>query len=266
MSQQESKLFPALLRYWRQKRGLSQLDLALSADVSARHVSFLETGRASPSKEMIFTLAGALNVPLREQNALLLAAGFPEAFVEEPSDSLPPLIERVLQRMFQQQEPYPMVVMDRTYDVIRSNEAATRLLSGFLVEPPTEKLNIMRMLFDPKQARSFIVDWEKVAKLLLSRLHRESLMRPSHALSELSSRLLSYPGVPESFRSPDLSGVSDPVVSFRLKRGDIEIGFITTVTVFDAPQNLTLSELHVESYFPLDEKTARYCEALARTQ
>jgi transcriptional regulator with XRE-family HTH domain len=259
MSQQESKLFSALLKYWRQKRGLSQLDLALSADVSARHVSFLETGRANPSREMILTLAAALDVPLREQNALLIAAGFPEAFAEEPSDALPPLIERVLQRMFQQQEPYPMVVLDRAYDVIRANDAGMRIFPHFLVEAPSGRLNIFRMLFDPKQARPFLADWERVARVLLSRLHRESLMRPSHVLSELLSELMAYPDVPESFRSPELSGVSEPVVSFRIKRGEVELAFMTTVTVFDAPQSVTLSELRVESYFPLDEKTAQFC-------
>ena len=265
MHQEESKLFSALLKYWRQKRGLSQLDLALAAEVSARHVSFLETGRARPSREMILGLPATLELPLREQNALLVAAGFSEAFPElKPTDGLPPMIERVLARMFAQQEPYPMVVLDRHYDVLRSNQGAAALLRHFIQEPPQERLNIMKLLFDPRLARAFIVDWERVARLLLSRLQRETLIRPSGAMSALLATLLAYPEVPTSFRRLDATVPNEPAIVFRMKRDDTEVAFLTTVTVFDAPAHMTLSELRVESYFPLDDQTAAFCEKLAR--
>jgi transcriptional regulator with XRE-family HTH domain len=262
---EESKLFSALLKYWRQKRGLSQLDLALAAEVSARHLSFLETGRARPSREMILGLASTLDLPLREQNALLVAAGFSEAFTESnPSGALPPVIERVLDRMFAQQEPYPMVALDRCYDVLRANQGAAALLSCFSKEPIKGRLNVLKLLFDPQQARGFVVEWERVARLLLSRLQRETLIRPSSALSTLLTTLLAYPEVPTSFRRLDATLPNEPVLVFRMKRDDTEVAFLTTVTVFDAPNHLTLSELRVESYFPLDDQTAAFCEKLAQ--
>src|SRR5688500_16409012 len=123
-------LFPALLRHWRTRRGLSQLDLALAADVSARHVSFLENGRAQPSREMVLRLASTLDVPLREQNSMLVGAGFGAEFPEPSLESgLSPAIEAALARMLKQQEPFPLVVMDRCYNALRTNLAATRVLS-----------------------------------------------------------------------------------------------------------------------------------------
>src|SRR5437899_2869377 len=129
MARSETRLFPALLRHWRTRRGLSQLDLAVAGDVSSRHVSFLETGRAQPSREMVLRLGATLNVPLRDQNDMLRAAGFDEAFTEPPLDGgLSPGIARAIDRMLAQHEPYPMTVLDRRYNVLRTNEGATRLL------------------------------------------------------------------------------------------------------------------------------------------
>ena len=206
----EAGLFPALLRHWRSRRGLSQLDLALAADVSPRHVSFLETGRAQPSREMVLRLGATLDVPLRDQNALLDAAGFAREFAEPSfADGLPDAISRTIDRMLAQQEPFPMVAMNRRYDVLRTNQAAARLLSTMIAQP------------------------EAV--------------------------------VPESFRQPDFSQPSEPILTIRLRAGDLDLAFLTTVTVFNAPQNVTLEEVRLESYFPLDEATTRACEQLAQT-
>jgi transcriptional regulator with XRE-family HTH domain len=263
MAHEPSRLFPALLRHWRGRRGLSQLDLALAADVSARHISFLETGRALPSREMILTLAAALDVPLRDQNEMLRAVGLPEAWSSADAGAMTAPIERAITRMLAQHEPYPMVVMNRRYDLVRSNEGATRMLGRFVAEPQalTPPVNLFQALFDPRLTRPFVVEWERVARQLLSRLHREALADPSNGeLAQLVTALLGYPGVPAAWRQPDFSLPSEPTVAVRLRRDALELGFLTTMTVFNAPQNLALEELRIESYFPLDEATARACE------
>lgn len=268
MQKNEARLFPALLRHWRTRRGLSQLDLALSADVSSRHVSFLETGRAQPSREMVLRLAATLSVPLRDQNALLRAVGLPPEYDEPRVDGgLSPAIDQALTRMLAQQEPYPLTVLDRRYDVVRTNAAGARLLPLFVAEPGAlaAGMNVFRMLFDRRLARDFVVDWPRVAKALVSRLHREALAHPEDDdLSELLASLFEYPDVPTDFRQPDFATPSEPTLSIRLKRGKLELGFFTTVTTFNAPQNVTLEELRIESYYPLDDATAEACARLAR--
>ncbi len=268
MRRPENGLFPALIKNWRNRRGWSQLDLALAADVSARHLSFLETGRAHPSREMVLRLAASLSVPLRDQNALLHAAGFAEAFAEPGLErGLGGPIGTALERMLAHQEPFPMIVMNRLYDVLRANAAATRVLAAMTLEPaavgPT--LNACRILFDPRLARPFVVEWEAVAAMMVSRLHRESLARPDDGeLAALVRDLMAYPDVPRSFREPDLTAASEPCLAIRLVRGDLRLAFLTTVTAFNAPQNVTLEELRIESYFPLDDATRAACEGLAR--
>ncbi|MEZ4297079.1 MAG: helix-turn-helix transcriptional regulator [Polyangiaceae bacterium] len=266
MSRDEGRLYPALLRHFRQRRGLSQLDLSLAADVSARHVSFLETGRAEPSREMVLRLASALDVPLRDQNQMLQAAGFTPEFAEPGIEGgLSAPIESALTRMLALHEPYPMVVMNRLYDVYRTNTGAQLFFGQVIADPSAvvPPLNLFRLAFDPRLARHAIVDWERTARALLSRLHRESLARAGDAsLAALVRDLLEYPDVPEDFRQPDFSLPSDPVLGLRLRCKGVDMSFLVTVTVFSAPQNVTLEELRIESYFPLDDATARACEAL----
>lgn len=246
---------------------MSQLDFALAADVSSRHVSFLETGRAQPSREMILRLGATLDVPLRDQNAMLEAAGFQPEFPEASFDTgLPPAIDKAIERMLAQQEPFPMVVMNRRYDVLRANHAAMAMLTRVVAEPAAlgAPPNAMRLLFDPRLARPYLEDWERIARALLSRLHREVLSRPNDAeLAGLLRSLAEYPDVPASFHEPDLSLPSEATLSFRLKKGELELAFLTTLTTFTAPQNVTLEELRIESYFPLDDRTTRACERLA---
>jgi transcriptional regulator with XRE-family HTH domain len=263
----EPGLLPALLRHFRTRRGLSQLDLALAAEVSARHLSFLETGRAQPSREMVLRLGGTLGLSLRDQNALLRAAGF-EAEFPEPRlfDGMPESVTRAITRMLEQQEPFPMVVLDRCYNVLQRNEATRRLLSRIIADPnalPTRP-NMLHVLFDPRLARCAVVDWERTARTLVSRIHRESLARPGDTeLAALVRSLFELPDVPPTFRQPDLSAPSEPTVVLRLRVEGVSLAFLTTVTAFSAPQNVTLDELRIESYFPLDEATARACERLA---
>jgi transcriptional regulator with XRE-family HTH domain len=255
-----------LLRYYRHQRGLSQLDLALAADVSARHVSFLETGRAQPTREMVLRLGATLVVPLREQNAMLLAAGLGPEFGEPRlSEEMPAPIERALERMLAQHEPFPMVAVDRCYDVVRWNEGARRLLSRIVVDPRAlpDRPNLVRAVFDRRLLRPAVVDWDGTARTLLSRLNRESLVRPGDSeLSALYLALLEYPDVPQDVRRPALSAPIDATFVLRLRLDEHVLAFFTAVTTFSAPQNVTLDELRIESYFPLDAETAAMCRRL----
>jgi transcriptional regulator with XRE-family HTH domain len=264
-----TRLYPAIMKYWRQQRGLSQLDLALAAEISSRHVSFLETGRAQPSRDMVLRLGAALNLTLRDQNALLEAAGFPPAFGEPTEQELAPEIEQVLQRMLAQHEPFPLVVVNRGYDVLQANRGALRLLKRFIAEPDAlgMPLNVLRLLFDSRLGRRFVLDWEHVAHLLLTRVHREVLSRPNDAvLATFLDELCAYPEVPRSWRQPDFSARSEPALILRLRRDELEVSFLTTITTFNAPQNVTLEEMRIDSYFPLDPQTERVCTSLAEQE
>jgi transcriptional regulator with XRE-family HTH domain len=246
---------------------MSQLDLAVAADVSSRHVSFLETARAKPSREMVLRLAATLDVPLRDQNEMLRAGGFAAEFAEPSAlGELPTSISHAIERMATLSEPFPFTVLDRAYNVLRTNVAAMRVLGPFMASPAEmpARLNVFHLLFDPRQCRSFVVDWEHVARAMVARLHREVLARSGDAeLTALLHSLFEYPGVSESWRQPDFSAPSEPVATFRLKRGDLELGFLSTITAFNAPGNVTLEELRFETYLPLDEPTERACRRLA---
>jgi len=247
---------------------MSQLDLALAAEVSARHVSFLETGRSRPSPEMILRLGSTLDVPLREQNAMMRAAGLEDAFPDPgPETAFPLAIERAIDRMMAQHEPFPLVVFDRKYDIVRLNGGAARLLPLFvadpaLLEPP---VNAMMLLFDPRATRPFVEDWPQTARAMLARLHREVLASGGDAeLGALLHRILELPDVPASWKQPDFTIPSEPTLPVRLRREKTRVAFLTTVTTFSAPQNVALEELHLESWFPLDDETADACVRMAR--
>jgi transcriptional regulator with XRE-family HTH domain len=260
------RLFPALLRYWRDCRGISQLDLALTAGVSSRHVSFLESGRSKPSEAMVLRLMVALDVPLREQNQILLAAGFTARFPEPGLDEVAPAVEHAISRMMQQQEPYPLTVLSGGYDIVRSNRAAGALFAHFVAEParlPTP-LNMFSLLFDPSLVRPFVTDWAHVGHQMIARLHREALQhRTDDRLRALIQRTLAYPDVPSGWRRPDFSAHCGSTLEIQLCRGDLRLGFLTTITMFSAPQQVTLDELRIESYFPLDEATRSTCTRMA---
>lgn len=259
------RVFAALLKYWRGHRGMSQLDLSLVAEVSARHVSFLETGRSNPSFEMVLVLAEALNVPMRDTNELLRAAGF-DSYYEESTleDLLSGALGDAVETMLAHQEPFPMMVVDRLYNVLRANRAGTMLLAmaNIDLDDETGEHNVLRLLFDPAN-REMVGDWEGTASELLRRLQREALHRPHDtAMAELLAALADSPGVPADWRQPKPDGPDDPMLTFEFRAGDIAMRFLTTITEFNAPQNVTLDELRIESYFPLDDETSELCNAL----
>jgi transcriptional regulator with XRE-family HTH domain len=267
-------LFPALLKHWRGQRGLSQLDLALAADVSSRHISFLETGRSSPSAAMVLRLATALGVPLRHVNAMLEAAGHEPAF-EESAHSLPAAVVHALALLKAHQEPYPLIVIDRAYRVRDLNRGAQTMLAALLpadvpqgeLDPAAlarMQLNLARLTFDPHGAQPYLVNFDEVGRALLWRIQREVLTDPDDGeLRTLLDELLEMPTVAPGWRDVDLSSPSDPVLVVHLRRGEVELRFVTMVTAFQAPQNVAVEELRVEIWFPYDDATAEVVRGLA---
>lgn len=259
-------LFPALLKHWRRQRGLSQLDLALSADVSARHVSFLETGRSNPSVEMVLLLATTLGVPLRQVNAMLRAAGH-DAMYDETEHVLPPAVLDALSLMKQHHEPFPLLVVDRTYRLLDLNHGAAAVLGAVLgpVGPvDTAELNMARLTFDPAGAQPYVANFDEIGRELLWRIQREVLADPdSGELQGLLDDLLEMPTVAPDWRRVDLSTPSDPALVIHLRRDDLELRFLTMVTAFQAPQNVAVEHLRIETWFPSDEATAAACRTLS---
>jgi transcriptional regulator with XRE-family HTH domain len=262
----KSRVFPALLKYHRGRRGVSQLELALEADVSARHVSFLESGRAQPSPDMVLRLLSVLGASLREQNEALVAAGLEARFPEPPSEGLSPEIATAITRMMQQHEPYPLSVLGPEGTVLGANRAARIMFETFAADRAAlgQSPNVFALFFDPALWRPFVVDWAQVAHAIIARLHRDSLLRHDSRLSTLVDRLLAFPGVPPDWRYPDFSSAFGPTGAFRLKRDDREVAFLVTMTTFATPRDVTLDELRIESCFPLDEATRLTCERLFR--
>lgn len=266
-------LFPALLKHWRHQSGLSQLDLALAAGVSARHLSFLETGRSTPSAEMVLVLAHALAVPLREVNTLLRAAGH-EPYHDESAETLPAAVLGALALAKAHHEPFPLVVVDRTYDVVDLNEGAQRLFGALLgpgaiaPAPATEQagapVNLARLTFDPAGAQPLIVNFEQVGRELLWRIHREVLADPGDGeLRALLDDLLAMDTVGPAWRHVDLLASSDPTLVLHLRTDGHDLRFVAMVTAFQAPQNLLVEQLRIETWLPADEETARACHRLA---
>lgn len=258
--------FGALLQHWRKLRHLSQLALATQAEISPRHLCFIETGRASPSRAMVLLLASALDVPLRERNALLLAAGFAPIYAEGGLDA-PELaaVRGALDAILHQQEPFPAVVMNRYWDIVTSNRAAPRFF-GFLLgaQPAAPRLNVLRMMLAPDGLRPYVANWDAVAQTLVRRVHREAVGGvPDEMTAKLLAEVLGYPGVGESWRSVDRERPFVPVVPVTFHKGDHVFSFFSTVTTLGTPQDITAQELRIECFFPSDAATARAARQLA---
>ena len=259
----EATAFGALLREWRTRRRMSQLELALEAGVSARHLSYVETGKAQPSREMIARLADTLNVPLRERNALLMAAGYAPQYLETALDTPElALIERSIRLILEHQEPYPAFVLNRRWDLLRTNRAAARV-AEFLVGGSAHA-NMLRQFFDPADLRSVVANWEEVASDLLRHLHDEIVAAPFDARGPaLLDDLLKYPGVPTEWRRRDLGVAPSPLLTVVFRKSAHELRFFSTITSFGTPRNVTLDDLRIECAFPADEATATLCRTLA---
>lgn len=255
--------FGHLLRDCRRGRRLSQLDLALHADVSQRHLSFLESGRARPSRDMVLQLASALDLPLESRNRLLSAAGFVGLYPRRRLDAeaMAP-VRSALERMLRVHEPFPALVVDRAWNVRMTNRALPRLLEGLGgMEAMAARVggpNMLRMTLHPEGLRPYIVNFDEIAAHLLSRSAREALEYP--ALDELLKDVLRYPDLPPRSRTVDSSVPMLPVLPTRLALGDVQLSLITTLASFGTPQDLTADELRIEHMFPADDAS----EALLR--
>lgn len=257
--------FGQLLQQWRRVRGKSQLDLAGDAEVSPRHVSFVETGRSTPSREMVLLLASALDVPLRERNALLLAAGYAPVYRETSLDApeLAPA-RHALDLILRHQEPYPAVVMNRHWDLVTSNRPAQRFFEFLLgsAAPPSPP-NVVRLVFDPAGLRPHIANWAVVAESLIQRVHREAVGGVADDRTRaLLDEVLAYPGVPPRWRAPDPALPLAPLVPLSFHKGALAVRYFSTVTTLGTPQDVTLQELRVECFFPADAETAALGGAL----
>lgn len=255
-----------LLREWRASRRLSQLDLALATDVSARHLSCVETGKAQPSREMVLRLADALDMPLRECNALLMAAGYAPKF-PETSLSTPAMaqVRRAIELMLEQQEPYPAFLLNRHWDILMANRAAARMANFVLRGATSAHANMIRQIFDPNDLRSAIVNWEDVAGDLIRHLHDVVSAAPSDLVARnLLEEALSYPGVPRQWQVRDLGTAPSPLLTTIFRAGDQQLSFFSAITTFGTPRDVTIEDLHIEACFPMDEVTAECCRELMR--
>ena len=253
-----------LMREWRALRGLSQLDLALVAEVSSRHVSFLETGRSRPSREMVLRLAQALELPLRERNRLLTAAGFAALYGESSlgDDEFAP-VRRALETVLQSHEPYPAFVVDRTWTVLLANTAHCSLLSRLLPRfDPDEPVNVMQLVLDPELLRPRIANWTEVAHVLGHRIRRQlRLPEPNADARVRLESFLAQPGVRDAMTKVRSSPESEIVLPLVLELDGQALSWFSTIATIGTPRDVTVEELSIESLFPADEKTRRWVDA-----
>ncbi len=251
--------FGSLLRQWRTARRMSQQQLAIDAEVSTRHISYVETGKSSPSREMVLILASALDLPLRERNSLLSAAGFAPIY-RETNLSAPEMlpVRHAFDTILSHHEPYPAIVLTRAWDIVSMNNAFTRLFA-FLIEPPFDSIvaqNVMHSLFHPQGVRPYVANWEEVAGFLIDRLYRESIVElETSEIRKLLDALLAYPDVPSRMREVDLAVAPRVCITVNLEKGDTQLSLFSTLTTLGTPLDVTAQELRIESYFPADDAT-----------
>ena len=250
--------FAARLRRWREHRARSQLDLAGHAEISQRHLSFLELGRAAPSREMVLRLAAALDVPLREQNALLVAAGFAPVWRETDLDA-PELaqVRSALDYMLAQQEPFPAVAVNRRWNLLRSNRGAVRLVE-FLVGPlaPDAPVNLADALVAPDVLRPHLVNWAEVVRYFIRSVEADASADGTAETARLLERLLAYEGVGSAMRAPEALDAGGPVLPMHFRKGEVSLRLFTTIATLGTPRDITLQEMRVECFFPMDAETA----------
>jgi transcriptional regulator with XRE-family HTH domain len=254
--------FAARLKWWRERRGLSQLELAGAAEVSQRHLSFLEIGRTSPSREMVLRLAAALDLPLRQQNALLHAAGFAPVWRESALGAPElALVEQALDHMLGQQEPYPAFVVDRRWNLLRANAGGRRFV-GFLTDTapaapdPARPVNLADALVAPDALRPLIVNWREVALYFLRGVQADAVADGTAETAALLARLLAYPEAPKIGELPAIEEVPGPVLAMHFLKGGTSLKLFTTLATLGTPQDITAQEIRIECFFPADAATA----------
>jgi len=251
-----------LLKDRRARRGLSQLALAVAARTTQRHLSFIESGRATPSREMVLRLGAALSLPLRQQNALLLAAGYAPAWKERDL-STPDLavVNSALDYMLAQHEPYPAFVIDRCWNLLRANRGASNL-TEFLTgaAPPanaSEPVNLAIALLGPDGLRPFIVNWPEVALHFIRGVQADAHADGMPKTADLLERLLAFPGVSTLSELTTPEGSQSPVLPIHFRRDGTSLQLFTTIATLGTPRDVTLEEIRIEFFFPMDEPTAQ---------
>ena len=254
--------FASRLKWWRERRGLSQLELAGTAEISQRHLSFLEVGRTSPSREMVLRLGAALDLPLRQQNALLHAAGFTPVWREsELGAPALGLVNQALDYMLIQQEPYPAFVVDRRWNLLRANAGGQRFV-GFLTDSapaapdPSRPINLADALVAPDALRPLIVNWREVALYFLRGVQADAMADGTPETAALLQRLLAYPEVPRIGELPAIEEVPGPVLAMHFSKGNRSLKLFTTLATLGTPQDITAQEIRIECFFPADAATA----------
>ncbi|KQV89875.1 hypothetical protein ASD15_24535 [Massilia sp. Root351] len=272
--------FAAALRYWRGKRGHSQLRLATESGISQRHISFLESGRSQPSRDMILKLGMALDIPLRERNVMLLAAGYAPAYQERKMDD-PELraVKRALDFMLAQQAPYPALVVDRLWNLVMSNEPANHFFKWLLGMPDQAQIprdgsiNVLKLTLAPDGLRPYLQNWEAVGADLLHWIQREAMSdgpgsEASTLLSEL--RTLSLPGAGPGAAgagaaglAPDFDRRALPFLPLAIRKDGVALNLFTTITTLGTPHDVTVHELRLEAFFPADEASAEWLRSFS---
>jgi transcriptional regulator with XRE-family HTH domain len=252
-----SPAFPSRLVWWRKRRGLSQLDLAMAAACSQRHVSFLELGRTRPSREMVLRLSAALDLPLRRSNELLLAAGFAPVWRETAlgAPSLAP-VRSALDYMLAQQEPFPAVVVDRRWNLIQANKGAVALVA-FLAGPvePGAAINLADALVGPDVLRPHLTNWADVVRYFVRSVEADAAADGTAETAALLDRLLGYKGVRSALAQAPPDAPDAPVLALHFQKGRTKLRLFTTIATLGTPQDITLQDIRIESFFPMDEAT-----------
>ena len=254
-----------LLREWRQRRHLSQLALACEAEISTRHLSFLESGRSLPSHEMILHLAERLNVPLRERNVLIMAAGYAPIFAERPlGDPALRSARRAIDLVLAGHEPYPAIAVDRHWTLVASNKTIAPLVAGASPELMRPPINVLRLGLHPNGMAPRITNFPEWRSHLIARLRHQIYVTADPILKQLMSEILSYSMPRKAARAgPDCEEYAGVVVPLQLSTEDGTLSFFSTTTVFGTPVDITLAELALESFFPADTATAKTLHRLA---
>jgi transcriptional regulator with XRE-family HTH domain len=251
--------FGELVRYWRRVRAMSQLDLAAAASTTPRHMSFLETGRSQPSREMVLRLAAALDVPFRDRNGMFVAAGFAPVYAEHDLDH--PAIDHVmaaLDRVLDQHAPYPAVVMNRRWDVVRVNAGASRLFAGLCApDPLPDPANVLRLMLESGPVRAAVENWNEVAPALLERARREAVGGVLDvATADLVQRLRTGTDAKVFAAAPRSIAPLVPVIDVRFAFAGTSLSWFSLVSTVGTPIDITAQELRLEAFFPSDDDTA----------
>jgi transcriptional regulator with XRE-family HTH domain len=269
---QASASFGGLLKSWRTTRKVSRLDLSLISEVSQRHVSFLESGRARPSQQMVVQLSEALEVPLRDRNTLLQAAGFAPYYRHRPLDDVDMTpVRDALSRVLDHHAPYPAIVVDREFNLMMENRAFANLL-GLFGDPralwqvccPNGTPNLLRLIFHAQGARPLIKNFDEIAPLLLQRAWRETLVNGG-ATHRFINELRNDPSLPANWHHPDPSLAPPPVMPLIIGRDDVRLSLFTMISTFGTPHDVTTDEIRVEAFFPADDATELLLRELNET-